>query len=156
MAYRLNRPTSVEATPGAFGDPHALPDESEWDWVEFDTARSLRRGMFVARVVGKSMEPRIADGSYCLFRSPVAGTRQGHTVLVRLLDSVDPDTGQRFTVKRYRSEKTADADGWRHVKIVLEPVNPEFQDIELTTEDEEAVAVVAELVEVVGSGPPEW
>ena len=99
---------------------------------------------------------RRTSGSYCLFRSPVAGTRQGRTVLVRLLDAVDPDTGQRFTVKRYRSEKTADADGWRHVKIVLEPVNPEFQPIELTTEDEEAVAVVAELVEVIGSGPSEW
>ena len=85
----------LEAAAGAFGDPHALPEESEWDWVEFDTARSLRRGMFVARVVGKSMEPRIADGSYCLFRSPVTGTRQGRTVLVRLLDAVDPDTGHR-------------------------------------------------------------
>ena len=40
--------------------------------------------------------------------------------------------------------------------IVLEPVNPEFQPIELTTGDEAAVAVVAELVEVIGSGPSEW
>ena len=145
----------LQAAAGAFGDPHALPDESDWDWVVFDTARTLRQGMFVARVVGKSMEPRIPDGSYCLFRSPVTGTRQGRTVLVQLRDAVDPDTDQRFTVKRYRSEKTADEFGWRHVKIVLEPINPEFQPIELKTEDEEAVAVVAELVEVIGSGPPE-
>ena len=55
-----------------------------------------------------------------------------------------------------RSEKPAKADDWRHVKIVLESVNPEFQPIELTTEDEEAVAVVAELVEVIGSEPSEW
>lgn len=108
--------------------------------------------MFVARVTGRSMEPRIPDGSYCLFRSPVSGTRQGRTVLVQLRDEVDPDTGLRFTVKRYRSEKTADEDGWRHVKILLEPVNPDFQPIELTADDEDSVVVTAELVEVIGSG----
>ena len=40
-------------------------------------------------------------------------------------------------------------------KIMLEPLNPEFQPIELTTDDEDAVAVVAELVEVIGSAAPE-
>ena len=85
---------------------------------------------------------------------PVTGTRQGRTVLVQLRDAVDPDTGERFTVKRYRSEKTADGGGWRHVRIVLEPVNPEFEPIELTTEDEDSVAVVAELLEVIGPEPP--
>ena len=57
-------------------------------------------------------------------------------------------------MKRYRSEKTAAEEVWRHVRIFLEPVNPEFQPIELTTEDEDAVTVVAELVEVIGSGRP--
>ena len=71
----------LQAAAGAFGDPHAIPDESDWEWVEFDTARSLRPGMFVAQVVGKSMEPRIPDGAYCLFASPVTGTRQGRTCL---------------------------------------------------------------------------
>ena len=76
-------------------------------------------------------------------------------MLVQLHDAVDPDTGERFTVKRYRSEKTADGDGgWRHVSIVLEPNNPEFASIELKTEDEGSVAVVAELVDVIGSEPP--
>ena len=55
-------------------------------------------------------------------------------------------------MKRYRSEKAADEDGWRHVRIVLEPVNREFAPIELAEEDEDAVAVVAELVEVLGAG----
>ena len=144
----------LQAAAGAFGDPHAIPDESEWDWVEIDTAHSLRPGMFVAQVVGRSMEPRVPDGAYCLFASPVAGTRQDRMVLVQLRDAVDPDTGERFTVKRYRSEKTADEDGWRHVRIVLEPINPEFTPIELKTEDEGSVAVVAELLEVIGSEPP--
>ena len=144
----------LQAAAGMFGDPQTVPDESEWEWVEIDTARSLRRGMFVAQVVGKSMEPRIPDGAYCLFSSPVTGTRQGRTVLVQLRDAVDPDTGERFTVKRYQSEKTADEDGWRHVRILLEPVNPEFTPIELKIEDEGSVAVVAELVEVISTESP--
>ena len=32
--------------------------------------------MFAAQIVGNSMEPVIPDGSYCLFRAPVEGTRQ--------------------------------------------------------------------------------
>ena len=165
-ALRLVTPTSdtryvncvplvpLKAAAGAFGDPQSVLDESEWDWVEVDAQRSLRPGMFVAEVVGRSMEPMIPDGAYCLFSSPVTGTRQRRIVLVQLQDEVDFDTGLRYTVKRYRSEKTADEDGWRHVRVVLEPVNREFTPIELTAEDEEAVAVVAEFVEVVGTDPP--
>ena len=154
MAVPRRDKRRLQAAAGAFGDPHAIPDESDWEWVELDTARSLRPGMFVAQVVGKSMEPRIPDGAYCLFASPVTGTRQGRTVLVQLRDAVDPDSGERFTVKRYRSDKTDDEGGWRHVSIVLEPSNPEFRPIELKTEDEGSVAVVAELVDVIGAEPP--
>ena len=144
----------LDVAAGAFGDPHAVPDESAWNWVEVETARSLRPGMFVARVVGQSMEPRIPDGAYCLFASPVSGTRQGRIVLVQLRDQVDADTGQRFTVKRYRSERTTDAGGWPHVRITLEPTNPEFLPIELAEDDDDSVTVIAELVEVIGLEGP--
>jgi SOS-response transcriptional repressor LexA len=71
-----------------------------------------------------------------------------------LRDGIDPDTGERFTVKRYRSQRETNAEGWRHVRIVLEPTNPDFAPIELITDDEDSVTVVAELVEVVGTTPP--
>ena len=145
----------LQAAAGQFGAADTIPDDdAEWEWVEFDTARSLRRGMFVARVDGKSMEPRIPDGSYCLFAGPVTGSRQGRTVLARLLNAVDPDTGQRFTVKRYRSEKAVNDAGWRHQAIVLEPLNPDYEPLELTAEDESPVAVIAELLEVIGTAAP--
>ena len=144
----------LQAAAGVFSDPQSVLDESEWDWVEVDTRHTLRSGMFVAQVVGHSMEPMIPDGAYCLFTGPVTGTRQRRVVLVQLRDEVDPDTDLRYTVKRYRSEKTADEHGWRHVRIVLEPLNRNFRPIELTEVDEEAVAVVAEFVEVVSTGPP--
>ena len=51
------------------------------------------------------MEPAVPDGAWCLFRAPVEGTCQSKTVLAQLRDATDPETGQRYTVKRYRSEK---------------------------------------------------
>jgi len=134
---------------GKFSDPQSLETE-DWDWVEIDTNRRLRPGMFVAQVVGKSMEPSIPDGSYCLFAAPVTGTRQGKTVVVGMLDDMDPETGEGYTVKRYESEKVTSEDTWRHVKIILKPNNPDFKSIEMTCEDEGSVQVVAELLEVLG------
>jgi ATP-dependent helicase YprA (DUF1998 family)/SOS-response transcriptional repressor LexA len=139
---------TLQAAAGAFGDPQQ-PSFDDADWVELEGGRRLRLGMFVAQVVGTSMEPAISDGSHCLFAAPVEGSRQGKTVLVRLRDRHDPDTGERFTVKRYFSEKTVADDGvWRHVKITLKPNNPAFAAIELTAEAEGEVDVVAEVVEV--------
>jgi len=138
----------LKVAAGTFGEGQAAFEGEEVEWVEVGGRRRLRAGMFVAQVVGKSMEPEIPDGAYCLFRAPVEGSRQGKTVLVELRDAVDPETGERYTVKRYESEK-AEADGaWRHTKITLRPANPEFQPTELEVEDEERLRVVAELVEV--------
>lgn len=105
--------------------------------------------MFVAQVVGKSMEPAIPDGSYCLFSAPVTGSRVGKTVLVQLRDGVDPETGERYTVKRYDSQKDWEMEGlWQHQTITLRPNNPDFQPIVLTSAQEGDVKVIAELVEV--------
>jgi type I restriction enzyme R subunit len=140
----------LKVAAGAFGDPQHVEDDN-WEWVAVDTKHRLRPGMFVAQVIGKSMAPAIPEGSYCLFRAPVTGTRQGKTVLVQLRDAIDPETGERYTVKRYTSEKLKDGHTWRHVRIILKPVNPDFEPIELTSSKEGELRVVAELVEVLGS-----
>ena len=141
----------LEVAAGQFGEPHGNLSEEDGEWAEVHTSRRLREGMFVAQVVGQSMEPRIPDGSYCLFSSPVTGSRQGKTVLVQLRDGIDPETGERFTVKKYKSEKAAAESGaWRHYKITLKPNNPDFEDIELTVDDEGEFNVIAEFLEVLG------
>ena len=142
----------LKAAAGDFSDPHEMLNEWDREWVEPDTGRELREGMFVAQVVGRSMEPKIPDGAHCLFASPVTGSRQGRIVLVRLRDEVDPETGERFTVKRYRSAKKEDERGWRHVEVTLEPFNAGFEPIVLTPDDEGTVDVVAEVVEVLAAG----
>jgi hypothetical protein len=114
----------LKAAAGTFGDPQHIPEDN-LEWVAIETHHRLRPGMFVAEVVGRSMEPSIPDGAWCLFSAPVEGTRQGKTVLVQLRDEVDPETGQRYTVKRYESEKAAAGDSWRHTRITLKPLNPD-------------------------------
>ena len=139
-------PLAVAA--GQFSDPQSV-DESALEWIEL-TERQLKKGMFVSQVVGKSMEPTIPDGSHCLFEAPVVGSRQGRIVLAQLRDAMDPESG-RYTVKRYESEKVTAADGaWRHEKITLKPANKDFQTIEITADDEGAVAVIAEFKAVLG------
>ena len=137
----------LKAAAGAFSDPQHIQD-NDFEWVEVASRHRLRKGMFVAQVVGKSMEPAIADGAWCLFRAPVEGTRQSKTVLVQLRDATDPETGQRYTVKRYKSQKVTEGDTWRHEKITLEPVNPDFEPVELTGAQEGELQVIGELVEV--------
>ena len=141
----------LKAAAGAFSDPQQI-DDDDFAWAAVETTRRLRRGMFVAQVVGKSMEPTIPDGAYCLFAAPVEGTRQGRTVLVQMRDGADPESGERYTVKRYESEKAGDGDAWQHTTITLHPVNTDFEPIVLTGEGEEPLQVIAEVVDVLGAG----
>jgi SOS-response transcriptional repressor LexA len=136
----------LKAAAGGFGDAQHF-EEEEIEWIEINTRRQLRPGMFVAQVIGKSMEPDIPDGAHCLF-APITGSRQGKAVLVQLRDTVDPETGERYTVKTYHSGKRAAGDSWRHTGITLEPTNPEFEPITLSADDADYLTVIAEVVEV--------
>ena len=122
---------------------------AEEGWEEAPAGLRLSEGMFVARIVGRSMEPRIPDGSLCVFRQFGAGSRQGKLVLVEYLGG---GTNDRYTVKRYTSiktsEKTQHDDGtWSHERIRLEPLNPEFDAWDLDPK-EDRYRVLAEFVQV--------
>lgn len=137
---------SLKVAAGGFSDDQAVQFE---DWVDIKTSHRLRKGMFVAQVVGRSMEPVIPDGSYCLFCYPVLGTRQGKILLVQYRDIHDPETGGSYTVKRYSSEKVTNPDGtWHHTKVILSPLNPDYEPIVLTPDSEDAVQVIAEFLDV--------
>jgi DUF2075 family protein len=136
---------------GAFSEAQALEDGAT-DWVAPPDWIQPQPGMFVAQVVGESMNRRIPNGSWCLFRSAPAGTREGKVVVVQHRDIADPDTGGRFTVKVYRSDKEARPDGaWRHQRIALHPDStvPTYAPIVLELEEhQDDVSVVAELLMV--------
>jgi SOS-response transcriptional repressor LexA len=122
-------------------------------WDEAPPRLRLTPDMFTARIVGRSMEPLIPDGSLCVFRAGVAGSRQGRLVLVEALGRGSND---RYTVKRYTSEKSSgsgDQTGsgdqeWSHARIRLEPLNPEFEAWDLDPREQENLRILAEFVRV--------
>ncbi len=137
---------SLKAAAGYFGAGEAVEPEG---WIEAEDLGRLDERMFVCRAVGRSMEPRIRDGDYVVFRAKPAGTRQGKIVLAQYRGPADPDTGGSFTVKRYSSEKKSDEEGgWRHTKVTLSPTNPEYAPITLSGRDAGSVEIVAEFVTV--------
>jgi phage repressor protein C with HTH and peptisase S24 domain len=114
------------------------------EWLETPADLKLDDDMFVARIQGQSMEPKIPDGSLCVFRRGVVGSRQGRLVLVRNSELADDN---QYTVKRYRSEKQVSEEGFVQTRIRLESLNPVYPSWDLD-QDAEKYQVVAEFVRV--------
>ena len=134
---------SLRAAATKFGE---YMDAAEEGWVLAPENLHLSNGMFVAQVVGRSMEPRIPDGSLCVFRAPVIGSRQGRLLLIGMQD-VD-DRSWRYTVKKYARAGRLVEDAEREEAIRLEPLNPEFEAFDLTSDQ---FMVVAEFIQVLPS-----
>ncbi len=136
---------------GTFSETQALEDGAD-DWVAIPDWVRPQPGLFVAQVVGESMNRRIPNGAWCLFRTNPAGSRQGKVVVVQHRSIEDPETGGRYTVKIYASEKVPSEDGgWRHERITLRPDSDRsgFEPIEIDVhEGEDNFVVVAELLTV--------
>jgi hypothetical protein len=139
----------LRAAATKFGEEFDQAEVSEPDsWIRVPQGLRLTEGMFIAQVVGRSMQPLIPDGAFCVFRAPVTGSRQGRRLLIEQTGgrSDTSDLASRYTVKRYTSRKTGDDEGgWRHETIRLEPLNPEFEAFELGAGD---FRVIAEFVQV--------
>lgn len=148
MGSRYTTHVPVVDLTAAAGDwgPEGIPAEIGWIAVP---NRSLSQGMFAAWVTGRSMEPRIPSGSWCLFRPRPAGSREGRLLMVQVNTQTDPEDGGRYTVKRYHSVKRATDDGWEHQTIQLEPLNKDYQAIEISSENADDIRVVGEFVCVI-------
>ncbi len=142
LEFRTHLPKySLRAAAGKFLENQEI---SEDGWVEAPEDLRLATDMFVAQIAGHSMEPRIPDGSLCVFRHGVVGSRQGRLVLVENLESTG---NNRYAVKRYESEKVQSEADWKHQRIRLESLNPEYPSWDLDP-DEEKYRILAEFVRV--------
>ena len=113
---------TLRAAAGRFKEDMEVEPE---DWIGAPAGLRLSEDMFAAHISGRSMEPKIPDGSLCVFRANVAGTRQGKLLLIQ--NRGTSTTGGEFTIKRYRSSKSSTGESWQHATIRLEPLNPEFE-----------------------------
>ena len=140
---------NLEIAAGQFSDEQHI---DECDWVELPDSFRPQQGHFVTRVVGESMNKRIPNGSWCLFKANPGGSRNNKVVIVQHREIQDQDTGTSFTVKLYQSQKISIGDGWQHSKIVLKPDSNANGYDDLVFEDEMAgeLSVVGEFVAVIG------
>ena len=135
---------SLQAACGNFGRGMAV---EPLGWIKCPPGLKPDHNMFAAQVAGRSMEPRLQDGDYCVFRANPGGSRQNKLVLVQHSSIADPDTGGSYTVKKYTSKKKYAPDGaWQHEEIILQPLNPAYSPIVIPNAEDEEFMVVAEVV----------
>lgn len=121
----------------AAGNFSMLQEHSELTWVELPINISVKKGYFVCKVIGESMNQIIPNGSYCLFKQDDGGTRNGKIVLVESTAIHDNEFGSGYTVKEYQSIKSITENEWKHDKITLKAksTNSEYTDIQLVEDD---------------------
>ncbi len=118
-------------------------------WVELPDFMRASPDLFVSRVVGESMNRRIPNGAWYLFRANPGGTRQGKVVVVQHHAIEDPDHGGSFTIKLYQSEKVEEYGELVNQRIVLKPQTNAFGYKDIVLEDElEDLKVVGEFLSV--------
>lgn len=86
---------------------------------------------FVIYAKGKSMLPLIKEDDLCVFEWCDGEPENGDITLTQCLD-IDEDYGERYTIKRYYNEKVTGEGGFQNNRILLRPLNPDYDDIELT------------------------
>ncbi len=138
----------IKIAAGDFSKEQWLQD---CQYAELPDHFTAKPGFFIAQVVGESMNKRIPNGSWCLFREPSGGSRNGKVVIVQSRDIQDPDNGGQYTVKIYRSEKSQTEDSWSHLKICLEPDSMDFnlKPITIDPDTVNELRVVGEFVGII-------
>ncbi|WP_092383537.1 DUF2075 domain-containing protein [Halopseudomonas salegens] len=135
----------------AAGDFSDMQTAEHSDWIAAPASERVREGMFACRVIGESMNRVIPNDSLCLFRPDPGGSRNGKTVLVECIDTIDADSGSRYTVKVYESLKSQNEHSWQHACIRLKPnsYDDNFRTLELTEDEALRYRVVGEFVCVI-------
>jgi SOS-response transcriptional repressor LexA len=138
----------LEIAAGSFSDQQFLENAGHFDdseWVQLPEHINTTQGMFVTRVVGESMNKRIINGSWCLFKANPGGSRNGKIVLVQHRDIEDPDHGGTYTVKTYHSEKIEEDGVLVNQRIVFKPETNAYGYSPIIIEDDcEELVVVGE------------
>ena len=135
---------------GRFSDFQAHDTDAD-SWVVLPEGQPVQEGMFVAQVVGESMNRKIPSGAWCLFRLNPQGTRNGKIVLAQHRKITDPDTGGTFTIKEYRSTKSADDDGTaKQIEVSLFPNSEDtsFLPLRFGPDSVDELHIVAEFIRV--------
>ena len=121
---------------------------SDCEWVELPAPLKASKEFFVCKVVGESMDKRIPNGSWCLFKKEPVGSRNGKIVLVQHQDIQDSDFVTGLTIKEYQSEKIYGEENWTHETILLQPLSndPKYKTIILKFDPLNPLSIIGEFV----------
>jgi DUF2075 family protein/predicted GIY-YIG superfamily endonuclease/SOS-response transcriptional repressor LexA len=128
----------------AAGNFSELQTVADCQWIALPASYKPSQDLFACKVVGESMNKIIPNGSICMFRKYLGGSRDGKIVLVEHTNIQDPDFGSGYTVKEYRSKKKMENDTWTHESIILKPLsfNSGYYDIELKEDELSSLKVI--------------
>jgi len=150
-AGRFSAPQAVQEVP----QHEEVTNPSAFEWAALEGRTKPSPGLFVAQVVGESMNRRIPNKAWCLWRlNPGCSGESGtEIVLAQHREIYDPEFGGRYTVKCFEVERERVDDDEAVVRrITLNPSSkdPSFEPIVFGDIDEGELEIIAELVEVLG------
>jgi superfamily II DNA or RNA helicase/phage repressor protein C with HTH and peptisase S24 domain len=128
--------------------------EMQWskDYIFIEGPSNLNPELkyFACKIVGESMNRVIPNGSICLFKEYMGGSRNGKIVLVENRDVQDQDFNSAFTIKTYVSEVAVYEDSHQHKSIILRPnsYDSSYKELRITEENAEQMRVVGEFVKI--------
>ncbi len=137
----------IKAAAGGFSE---IQKSSDLEWIELNKPFKYSEEYFVCKVVGESMNKKIPNDSWCLFKKDPGGSRDGKIVLVHHNYKQDADFGNGYTVKVYESKKIVTEEGRIQMSITLKPQsnNPDYKDIVLERDELSDLKVEGIFVEV--------
>ncbi len=133
----------------AAGNFSELQNVTDVKWIELPKQYQPSNELFACTVIGESMNKVIPNGSLCLFKKDLGGSRNGKIVLVEHTNTQE-DSCSRYTVKEYHSKKNVGNGKWSHQSITLKPLSTsnDFEDIILNEEEAIELKVVGVFVGV--------
>ena len=139
----------IYAAAGAFTEDQISLENFEW--AELPMNVSAQEGYFVCQIIGESMNKKIDNGAWCLFKKDSGGSRQGKIALVEHYGIQDAGFGAGYTVKSYHSSKSTNENTWEHKSITLKPLSYDdsFKEIILKGDELEHLKVIGEFVTVI-------
>lgn len=136
----------IYAAAGNFSEEQI--SNEDFEWIELPINISAKEGYFVCQIIGESMNKKIQNGAYCLFKKDSGGTREGKIVLVEHYNIQDSNFGAGYSVKTYHSTKYITDESWSHKSIALKPASfdSKFKEIVLKGEEITSLKVIGEFV----------
>ena len=138
----------IYAAAGNFSEEQISSED--FDWIELPMNISAKKGYLVCQIIGESMNKKIKNGAWCLFKKYTGGSREGKIVLAEHYNIQDSSFGAGYTVKTYHSIKNITNESWSHKSIILKPYSfdSKYKDIILEGDEINSLKVIGEFVTI--------